>query len=239
VDIVTSGERVEQQTRHWNEDEGRTHKLRSKEEAFDYRYFPEPDLMPVEPSEEWIAEIRSALPLLPRERRHRLAAVAGVDTEATALTVERGLDDLAVATIGAGADASRMLVHLENNLAAGVGLLTAGSFAALVAMETGGDLTATQAKTVLAVLVADGGDPAAIAASMGFEVMDTLELEAVVDRLIADHPEDWAALTTGDEKERRKKFGFFVGEVMKATRGQADGRIVNELLARRAVEQRC
>ncbi len=237
VDIVTSGERVEQQTRHWNEDEGRTHKLRSKEEAFDYRYFPEPDLMPVEPSEEWIAEIRAALPLLPRERRHRLAAVAGVDTEATALTVERGLDDLAVATIGAGADASRMLVHLENNLADGVGLLTAGSFAALVAMETGGDLTATQAKTVLAVLVVDGGDPAAIAASMGFEAMDTLELEAVVDRLIADHPEDWAALTTGDEKERRKKSGFFVGEVMKATRGQADGRAVNELLARRAVEQ--
>ena len=155
VDIVTSGERVEQQTRHWNEDEGRTHKLRSKEEAFDYRYFPEPDLMPVEPSEEWIAEIRSALPLLPRERRHRLAAVAGVDTGATALTVERGLDDLAVATIGAGADAGRVLVHLENNLADGVGLLTAGSFAALVAMETGGGLTATQAKTVLAALVGD------------------------------------------------------------------------------------
>ena len=237
VDIVTSGERVEQQTRHWNEDEGRTHKLRSKEEAFDYRYFPEPDLMPVEPSEEWIAEIRSALPLLPRERRHRLAAVAGVDTGATALTVERGLDDLAVATIGAGADASRVLVHLENNLADGVGLLTAGSFAALVAMETGGDLTATQAKTVLADLVATGGDPIAHAASHGFEAMDTSELEALVNRLIAEHPDDWAGFVGGDDRERRKKSGFFVGHVMRATQGQADGRIVNELLALRAAKQ--
>ena len=111
------------------------------------------------------------------------------------------------------------------------------AFTGAAAHWPAGDLTATQAKTVLAVLVADGGDPAAIAASMGFEAMDTSELEAVVDRLIADHPEDWAALTTGDEKERRKKSGFFVGEVMKATRGQADGRAVNEMLARRAAEQ--
>ena len=234
VDLLTAGERIEQQTRHWNEDEGRTHKLRSKEEAFDYRYFPEPDLMPVEPSEEWIAEIRAALPLLPRERRHRLAEAAGVETSAAALTVDRGLDGLAMATIDLGADAGRVLVHLENNLADGVGLLTAGSFTALIALETGGDLTATQAKTVLASLVADGGDPAAIASAKGFESMDSGELEAIVDRLISEHPDDWDALTAGDDRERKKKSGFFVGEVMKATRGRADGRAVNELLARRS-----
>jgi aspartyl-tRNA(Asn)/glutamyl-tRNA(Gln) amidotransferase subunit B len=234
VDLLTAGERIEQQTRHWNEDEGRTHKLRSKEEAFDYRYFPEPDLMPVEPSEEWIAEIRAALPLLPRERRHRLAEAAGVETSAAALTVDRGLDGLAMATIDLGADAGRVLVHLENNLADGVGLLTDESFAALVALETGGDLTATQAKTVLASLVAEGGDPAAIASAKGFEAMDSGELEAIVDRLISEHPDDWAALTAGDDRERKKKSGFFVGEVMKATRGRADGRAVNELLARRS-----
>ena len=112
--------------------------------------------------------------------------------------------------------------------------MTAASFAALVAMEVGGDLTATQAKTVLATLVAGGGDPAAVAADLGFEAMDDGALESVVDDLIAAHPEDWVAFTSGDDKERKKKSGFFVGMVMKATNGQADGRAVNEILARRA-----
>jgi aspartyl-tRNA(Asn)/glutamyl-tRNA(Gln) amidotransferase subunit B len=234
VDLITSGDRVEQQTRHWNEDEGRTHKLRSKEEAYDYRYFPEPDLVPLDPSAEWIESVRSALPLLPRERRHRLADAAGVDTATASLTVERGMDDLAVEALAAGADPSRVLVHVENNLAGGSGLLTAASFVSLVAMEVGGDLTATQAKTVLAVLVADGGEPAEVAAGMGFEAMDDSALEAIVDGLIAEYDEDWAAFTSGDDKERKKKSGFFVGQIMKATNGQADGRVVNELLSRRA-----
>ena len=234
VDLIESGDKVEQQTRHWNEDEGRTHKLRSKEEAYDYRYFPEPDLVPVAPSDEWIDAIRAALPMLPRERRLRLAEAASVDTEAAALTVERGLDDLAVDAIAEGAAGPRVLVHAENNLADGAGRLDAASFAALVKMETGGDLTATQAKTVLSTLVADGGDPAIVAADLGFEAMEVGEMEALVDRLIAEHPDDWAAFTSGDEQERKKKSGFFVGQVMKATSGQADGRAVNELLARRA-----
>ena len=147
--------------------------------------------------------------------------------------MERGLDDLAVDAIAEGADASRVLVHAENNLADGAGRLDAASFATLVKMETGGDLTATQAKTVLAALVADGGDPAIVAADLGFEAMDIGEMEALVDRLIAEHPDDWEAFTAGDEQERKKKAGFFVGQVMKATSGRADGRAVNELLARR------
>ena len=234
VDLITAGERVEQQTRHWNEDEGRTHKLRSKEEAYDYRYFPEPDLVPVAPSDEWIDAIRAALPMLPRERRLRLAAAASVATEAAALPVERGLADLAGAASAERAAGPRVLVHAENNLADGAGRLDAASFAALVKMETGGDLTATQAKTVLSSLVADGGDPAIVATDLGCEAMEIGEMEALVDRLIAEHPDDWAAFTSGDEQERKKKSGFFVGQVMKATGGQADGRAVNELLAHRA-----
>ena len=179
VDLITSGQAVEQQTRHWNEDEGRTHKLRSKEEAFDYRYFPEPDLVPVEPSDEWIAGIRAALPTLPASRRHRLAEAAGVEPAATALSVERGLDDLAVDAIAAGADPARVLVHVENNLADGAGALTAAAFAALVTMETDGDLTATQAKTVLADLVASGGDPAdaELSGSAGTAAEDSSSLQ--------------------------------------------------------------
>ena len=107
------------------------------------------------------------------------------------------------------------------------------SFAAMVKMGTGGGLTATQAKTVLSVLVADGGDPAIVAADLGFEAMDIGEMEALVDRLIAEHPDDWEAFTAGDEQERKKKAGFFVGQVTKATGGRAEGRAVHERRATR------
>ena len=234
IDLLGSGEFVAQQTRHWDEDQGRTHILRSKEEAFDYRYFPEPDLVPIDPSKAWVAEIADTLPRLPSARRKRLAEAADTTSVRAALTVERGLDDLALAAIAEGAEATRVLIHAENNLADGAGLLTAGSLAALVVMETGGRLTATQAKTVLAELVAEGGEPKDIADRYGFEVMDTSEVETIVGQVIGANPDEWTEFLAGDEKERKKKSGFFVGQVMKATGGQADGRVVNEVLKARA-----
>ena len=236
IDLIDAGEVVAQQTRHWDEDHGRTHTLRSKEEAFDYRYFPEPDLVPVDPPEAWVTEIANALPLLPGARRKRLAEAAGTTPAGAALTVERGLDDLALAAIAEGAEAARVLIHAENNLADGAGFLTADSFAALTAMEVGGQLTATQAKTVLAELVAAGGEPTDIANRHGFEAMETSEVETIVDQVIAANPDEWTEFLEGDEKERKKKSGFFVGQVMKATGGQADGRVVNEVLEARAAD---
>jgi aspartyl-tRNA(Asn)/glutamyl-tRNA(Gln) amidotransferase subunit B len=230
VDLITSGERVQQQTRHWNEDDGRTHKLRSKEEADDYRYFPEPDLVALEPSQEWIERVRSELPMLPSARRHRLAEATGVELEATALVVERGLDELCLAAIEAGADPARTLTHATHNLSDDRAAdLDPHSFAKLVGMEVGGSLTATQAKTVLAEMVSGGGDPEAIAAAHGFEAMDDSELVGIVDGLIAEHPDEWQRYCEGDGKIA----GFFVGQVMKATRGQADGKAVNQVLADR------
>jgi aspartyl-tRNA(Asn)/glutamyl-tRNA(Gln) amidotransferase subunit B len=227
IDLITAGERVEQQTRHWNEDEGRTHKLRSKEEAEDYRYFPEPDLVEVDPDPEWIERVRAALPMLGAERRRRLADVAGVDPAAVALIVERGLDELCLATIATGADPVRTLTHAEHNLAdERAASLDPAAFGALVTMEFDGKLSATQAKTVLAELVESGGDPAAIAAEKGFEAMDSTELEGLVDQLIADHPAEWQRFCEGDGKIT----GFFVGKVMKATQGKADGKAVTALL---------
>ena len=236
IDLIDAGEVVAQQTRHWDEDHNRTHTLRSKEEAFDYRYFPEPDLVPVDPPEAWVTEIANALPLLPGARRKRLAEAAGTTPAGAALTVERGLDDLALAAIAEGAEAARVLIHAENNLADGAGFLTADSFAALTAMEVGGQLTATQAKTVLAELVASGGEPTDIANRHGFEAMETSEVETIVDQVIAANPDEWTEFLEGDEKERKKKSGFFVGQVMKATGGQADGRVVNEVLEARAAD---
>jgi aspartyl-tRNA(Asn)/glutamyl-tRNA(Gln) amidotransferase subunit B len=227
VDLITAGDRVRQETRHWNEDEGRTHTLRSKEEADDYRYFPDPDLVEVDPDPAWIERVRAALPVLPAARRHRLAERAGAPLEQTALVVERGLDDLCLAAMDAGADPTRTLTHAEHNLSDDrARVLDPGAFAALVTMEVGGELTATQAKTVLAELVEHGGDPAAIAAAKGFEAMDTSELEGLVDGLITAHPDEWQRFCEGDAKIT----GFFVGQVMKATQGKADGKAVTAIL---------
>ena len=227
VDLITSGERVQQQTRHWNEDEGRTLKLRSKEDADDYRYFPDPDLVELDPSQEWIDRVRAALPMLPAARRHRLAERSGSELAQTALIVDRGLDELCLATIGLGADPMRTITHAEHNLSDPRALdMDPAMFAKLVRMDVDGALSSTQTKTVLAELVENGGDPATIADQHNFEAMDTGELDSLVDQLIADSPDEWQRFCDGDPKIT----GFFVGKVMKATQGKADGKVVTALL---------
>jgi aspartyl-tRNA(Asn)/glutamyl-tRNA(Gln) amidotransferase subunit B len=237
IELLEAGEVVRQETRHWNEDDGRTHTLRSKEEAEDYRYFPEPDLVPLDPGDEWVARVDEALPALPAQRRSRLAAAAGLGSTggAVAIAVERDLDDLAVDAITAGGDPARVLTHVEHNLAIdGADQLDPARLAELVTMEHDGELTATQAKTVLAEMVATGGSPAAIAGAKGFEAMGAGALESAVDEVIAAHGDEWSRFVDGDDKARGKLTGFFVGQVMKATKGQADGKAVTALLRRRA-----
>ena len=227
ADLISSGEAVVQQTRHWNDTEGRTTLLRSKEDADDYRYFPDPDLVEIDPGPEWIERVRSALPMLPSARRHRLAERTGAELERTALVVERGLDELCLTAVDAGADPERVLTHAEHNLAderaAG---LDPEAFAQLVAMETDGRLTATQTKAVLAEMVDTGDGPDAIVARHGYEAMSSDSLEPIVDGLIEANPAEWERFCDGDAKVA----GFFVGQVMKATQGKADGKAVTALL---------
>ena len=233
IDLLEAGEKIVQETRHWNEDDGRTHSMRSKEEAFDYRYFPEPDLVPVAPSDEWIRAVGEALPPLPAERRSNLATAAGVTPADVALLVELDLDQLVADAIAAGADPKKAINRAANEIAAditNVDRVTPASFAALVKMEADGKLTATQAKQVLsAMLAGEGDDPEAIAAAKGFEAMDTSALEAVVDEVIAANPDAWEKYVGGDQKVT----GMFVGQVMKKTGGKADGKLVNQILASR------
>ncbi|MGK2929570.1 MAG: Asp-tRNA(Asn)/Glu-tRNA(Gln) amidotransferase subunit GatB, partial [Acidimicrobiales bacterium] len=232
VDVVTTGERIIQQTRHWNEDDGRTHTLRSKEEAEDYRYFPEPDLVPLVPTAADVAAIDAALPPMPADRRATLAARAGVELpdDAVTIIVDRGLDALAVAAIDAGAAPARTLTHVQHDLAhEGAEDIVPADLAALVTMAEAGDLTSSQAKQVLAEMATTGKSPADIAAAHGFEAVDTSELETLVDRLIADNPDEWERFVGGEGKMQ----GFFVGQVMKETQGQADGKVVNQLLVQR------
>ena len=232
IGLYQSGEQPIQETRHWSTD-GRTHSLRSKEEADDYRYFPEPDLVPLAPDPEWISRVRAAMPALPAAQRERLGEL-GADLDDAQIIVNRGLASLVLDAVGAGAGANRTVMHAVQNLALdGAELLDATQLASLVQMEAAGQLTATQAKTVLGVMCErahDGNaDPGAIAAELGFEAMDSSELETLVDQAIADHPEAWQKFCAGEAKVA----GVFVGAVMKATRGQADGKAVNQLLAQR------
>ncbi len=233
IALLDGGEVIRQETRHWDEHDGRTHTLRSKEDADDYRYFLEPDLVPLAPDREWIEAVRANLPALPAQRRARLAELtsAAPDSEAIMVVVDRGQDEYLAEVVAAGGDGGRALVHIKEAFAEqGTSPVVSGpALASLIAMEARGDLTATQAKQVLAEMVAGGGDPTEIAAARGFEAMDSGELESFVDAAIADLPEAWSKYCAGEDKAA----GALVGAVMKASRGQADGKVVTALLQSR------
>jgi aspartyl-tRNA(Asn)/glutamyl-tRNA(Gln) amidotransferase subunit B len=232
IEILESGGTIRQETRHWDEATGRTHTLRVKEDADDYRYFPEPDLVAIDPDAAWMARVRAAMPVLPAERRSRLAALAAVSehSEAVLLAVERDLDALATEAIAAGGDPARVLVHIEHDLAVdGARLLDPDALGALTVMEVSGKLSSTQAKEVLAAMVASGERPEAIAAARGYEVMSGDDLAAVVDDAIAANADAWAKVLAGNDKA----IGAITGAVMKATRGKADGKRIAQLLDER------
>ena len=234
IDLVESGGTVRQETRHWDENDGRTHTLRTKEDADDYRYFLEPDLVPLAPSTEWVEQVRASLPVLPAERRSRLALLTGqpADGEAVMSVVERGQDSYVEAVAHVGGDAARALVYVKEAFAdeGDEPRVPAADIAALTRLEVDGKVTATQAKSILAeLLAAGGGDAAAIAAAKGFEAIDTSALETVVDAAIAAQADAWAKYCAGDGKA----IGAIVGAVMKATQGKADGKIVTAILESR------
>jgi aspartyl-tRNA(Asn)/glutamyl-tRNA(Gln) amidotransferase subunit B len=249
VELLEAGERVVQQTRHWDEDAGRTIALRSKEEATDYRYFLEPDLVPVVPDAQWVTAVADTLGMLPAARRRRLEELLTTDGAGTgdtpgggaaptpaqldqiATVVDLGLDDLVVETVAAGVAAPLVLARSANEAATDPDLarkLDPVAFAGLLGMEASGSLSATQVKAVLSELLHTGGDPAAIAASKGFEAMAEDDLVSTVAGLVADHPDEWARYRDGDDKLA----GFFTGLVMKATQGKANGKAVAAELRR-------
>ena len=237
IDLLDAGEKVRQETRHWDESTGRTGTLRVKEDADDYRYFPEPDLVPLEPSAEDIARIDAALPVLPAARRTALAAAAGVDATdgGVVIAVERGLDDLATAAIAAGADAARVLTHVEHNLAVdGAESLSADNLAALVKMETAGSSRPPRPRPCSPRWWPPASRRPRSPQAHGFEALDTGALEGIVDGIIAAHPDEWEQFRTGDDKARGKLTGFFMGKVMQASKGQADGKVATALLRSRA-----
>jgi len=234
TDLIEAGDVVRQETRHWDETDGRTHTLRTKEDADDYRYFPEPDLVPLDPDESWVRAVRDALPPLPGTRRAELAALTGAaaDAESVMVVVDRGQEQYVHDAVAAGGDGARALIHVKEAYAdqGPTPAVPAAALAALTRMELDRRVTATQAKQILARLVADGdGDPAAVAASMGFEALDAEALERLVDEAIAANAGAWAKYSAGEDKAA----GALVGAVMKASKGRADGQAVTALLRAR------
>jgi aspartyl-tRNA(Asn)/glutamyl-tRNA(Gln) amidotransferase subunit B len=234
IDLLQSGTPVRQETRHWDEGDSRTHTLRSKEDADDYRYFLEPDLVPLVPSTEWIERVRVLMPMLPAARRQRLAELCRVepDGEAAMVVVERLQDDYVLAVHHVGGDAGRALVYVKEAFAelGSEPAVPAVDVAALTRLELDGELTATQAKQVLAEMIAaGGGDPVAIAKARGFEAIDVGEMQRLVDAAIAAQPAAWAKYQAGEDKA----LGALVGAIMKASQGKADGRAATALLQSR------
>ena len=225
---------VRQETRHWDEARGVTATMRVKEEADDYRYFREPDLVDLAPDAAWVERVRASLAPLPAERRAALLARVGEVSEAqrdaVATVIDAGLDAVVLTAIDRGADPGLALARAANELGSDGRGISAEAFAETLLMEQRGELSATQSKAVLGALVEAGGDPHEIAARRGFEQLSEGSLGATLGDVIDEHPDEWRRYCDGDDRLAQ----FFVGLVMKATRGQADGKaVIAELSVRR------
>jgi aspartyl-tRNA(Asn)/glutamyl-tRNA(Gln) amidotransferase subunit B len=243
AEALERGESVRRETRGWDEEAGRTIIQRSKEEANDYRYFPEPDLPPLRPSEAWVAELRSALPELPAARRSRYVDALGLSAyDAGVLTSDAALAAYYDAVVDAGADPkvaanwvtgelSRLLnQHAADGLRADAVALRPEGLAELLLEIAEGRVSATNAKAVLATTFASGESPRAVIDRDGLgQVSDAGALGAEIDTVLAAFPDQVAEYRAG----KVQLFGFLVGQVMKATAGRADARLVNEELRRR------
>ncbi len=235
VALLEQGGTVRQETRHWSETTGTTSTMRTKEEADDYRYFLEPDLVALEPSSAWKAEIAARMGLLPAQRRarlfERLGAAPGLADQVVTV-VDLALDDLVVAAIDLGAEARLALARAANEAAQRpeqAKTLAPEAFAELCAMESAGTLSATQAKAVLQEMLTSGGRPGEVAKRLGFEALDAGALDATLDGLIAAHPMEWERYCSGDDKVLQ----FFLGMVMRETKGRANGKVVAAAFAER------
>ncbi|MDT0549728.1 MULTISPECIES: Asp-tRNA(Asn)/Glu-tRNA(Gln) amidotransferase subunit GatB [Streptomyces] len=234
--VLGDGGTVIQETRHFHEEDGSTTSGRIKEEAEDYRYFPEPDLVPVAPAREWVEQLRAGLPELPRVRRTRLREEWGISAHEMQSVLNAGAIELITATIDAGADAASARKWWMGELARranedGVDLtslpITPARVARVCALVAEGSLNDKLARQVIEGVLAGEGDPDAVVQARGLKVVsDEGALGAAVDEAIAGN----AAIADKIRGGKVAAAGALVGAVMKATRGQADAARVRELI---------
>nr|WP_202521668.1 Asp-tRNA(Asn)/Glu-tRNA(Gln) amidotransferase subunit GatB [Streptomyces sp. SID5614] len=234
--VLSSGGTIVQETRHFHEEDGSTTAGRIKDNAEDYRYFPEPDLVPVAPARDWVEELRKGLPELPRLRRARLKEEWGVSEHDMQSILNAGAVDLIVATIEAGAPADQARKWWMGELArnaneTGRGLdelpITPVQVARVAALVAAGDLNDKLARQVIEGVLAGEGDPDTVVEKRGLKVVsDEGALSTAVDEAIAGN----AAIADKIRGGKVAAAGALVGAVMKATRGQADAARVRELI---------
>lgn len=237
-EALMAGDELIQETRHFDEKTGTTSSLRTKEFAFDYRYFPEPDLVPFEPSPEWVEAVRSSLPELPVARRERFVRDYGLgEADVALLTTSRATADWFEAAARAyGGDAKKVVNWIIADLfgllnEAGIELpqskIAPEQLAGLVKLVDGATISGKQAKSVLVEMFASGKDADAVAREKGLEqITDSSAIESVVDEVIGENQEAADKVRAGN----LGTIGFLVGQVMKKSRGQANPKLVNELL---------
>jgi len=238
IEILEEGGKIDQQTRLFDANTGVTRSMRSKEEAHDYRYFPDPDLLPLELKQEFVDQIRVALPELPDDKRKRFVAELGLsDYDASVLSADKRRADY-FETVAEGRDAKLAANWVNNelfgrlnkdNLGVGDSPISADQLGGLVTLIMDKTISGKIAKDVFEILWSEGGDPAQIVEDRGMkQVTDTGAIESVIDQLIADNPDQAAQV-----KDKPKTMGWFVGQVMKAMQGKANPQAVNEILRKK------
>ncbi len=237
IELVSGGGTVVQETRHWNEESGSTTSMRSKEESEDYRYFQEPDLMPIEVSPEWRDAIVAGLPELPAARRARYGSLGVDGGVAAVLVATEELGAWFEAAMDGGGDPRLIGNWLSGEVVAwsrteGTDLasapLTGDHLVELATMVADGTLSASAAKKVLAGVLVGEGSPAEVAAARDLvQISDSSVIEREVDAVLAAHPDAVAGIRGGETK----LIGFLVGQVMRATGGKADPKLVSKMIA--------
>lgn len=237
AEILEDGGKIIQETRTWDEKEGVTKSMRTKEEANDYRYFPEPDLAPFTVSEEYIEDIRKTLPELPDERRERYIANFGLSsTDAQYMTNDKDTSDYFEKVVAAGADPKASVNWIMGEFAsqlsnAGIEIakapVTPENLAKLLALIAKGTISGKIAKKVFAEMWKDGADPEEIVKAQGLvQISDTGALKELVVKVIANNPKAVEDFKAG----KKKAVGALVGQIMKETKGKANPKVINELL---------
>jgi aspartyl-tRNA(Asn)/glutamyl-tRNA(Gln) amidotransferase subunit B len=236
IKVLESGGVITQETRGWNDARQETFSQRSKEGEQEYRYFPEPDLVPLEITDEWIEEIRSGMPELPAAARTRFVEQYGLpEYDARVLTQSRSTADYfeKVASLSGDPKAASNWIMGEmarllnaENLEISECKVKPEHLADLIKLISDGAISGKMAKNIFEKMYYEGTNPVSLAKEMGPQISDESALIGIIDQVIADQPEVWAALCGGDEK----KFGFLVGQVMKASKGKANPQEVNRLI---------
>lgn len=234
IDLISSGQKVIQQTRLWDDDAGVGRPMRSKEEAQDYRYFPDPDLMPLNLDPAWIEQLGTELPELPRARYQRFVSEYGLsEYDADVLTQEFALADFFETCLEGVSDpklvANWVQVELlgqlnRDGLSISQSPVSAEALAQMLGFLVEGKISGKMAKACFQAMMNDGIDAASWVAKHGGQITDTAAIESVVREVVEAHPDQAADYRGG----KVKLLGFFVGQVMKATRGKANPGLVNE-----------